>query len=200
MAPSASETLQALADLGFILVDIPAGTFFMGSPESDPDRYDDEGPQHEVSVSAFQMAQTPTTQAQWRWVAENLPMVDIELNPDPSRFKGEKRPVENVNWHQSVEFCKRLSAATGMEFSLPSEAQWEYACRAGTTTPFYCGNRLTPADANYSESGINQTTDVGSYPANPWGLFDMIGNVWQWCLDSWHENYEGAPTDGSAWL
>jgi len=115
-----------------------------------------------------------------------------------------------VSWFDALEFCRRLSQRTGQRYGLPSEAQWEYACRAGSTTPFHFGATLTPELANYNGNHVygngpkgtcrEQTIDVASYPANGWGLYDMHGNVWEWCLDHWHDTYEGAPTDGSAWL
>lgn len=180
------------------MLPIPAGSFLMGSPESEPGRFGDEGPQHEVTLGAFWMAQTPITQAQWRTVA-GWPKVERDLESDPSRFKGANRPVEQVNWHDAQEFCRRLSQRCGRTYTLPSEAQWEYTCRAGSTTPFHffhCGATLTPDLANCSGS---ETTDVAQFPANDWGLHDMHGNVWEWCQDEWHGNYEGAPNDGSAW-
>jgi formylglycine-generating enzyme required for sulfatase activity len=177
------------------MVSIPAGSFQMGSPENEPDRIDDEGPQHKVTLSAFLMSQTPITQAQWRVVAA-LPKQQLDLDPDPSFFKGDQRPVEEVSWLEAMEFCNRLSRHTGRCYTLPSEAQWEYACRAGTTTPFHCGATLTPGLANFNG---RETKPVASFPANAWGLHDMHGNVWEWCLDQWHDNYNGAPVDGSAW-
>ena len=156
------------------------------------------------------MGMFEVTQAQWKAVA-NLPKGKIELNPDPSHFKGENRPVESITWDEAIEFCDRLSAKTGRTYTLPSEAQWEYACRAGTQTAFAFGDILTPELANYDwtssyngspkrSSYPQETQSVGSYPANAWGLYDMHGNVWEWCQDDWHDNYNGAPTDGSAWL
>jgi len=187
---------------------IPAGRFLMGSPANEPGRSEVEGPQHEVKMGAFWMAKTPITQAQWREVA-SWPKINLDLKPDPSRFKGDNRPVEQVSWLDAIEFCNRLSQRTGKNYTLPSEAQWEYACRAGTTTPFYFGATISAEVANYDgnytynqgDRGIycEQTTDVASFPANPWGLYDMHGNVWEWCLDDWHDSYEGAPADGSAW-
>ena len=190
------------------LASIPAGRFLMGSPANEPGRSEVEGPQHEVKMGAFWMAQTPITQAQWREVA-SWPKINHDLKPDPSRFKGDNRPVEQVSWVDAMEFCHRLSQRTGKNYTLPSEAQWEYACRAGTTTPFHFGPTISAEVANYDgnytynqgDRGIycEQTTDVASFPANPWGLYDMHGNVWEWCLDDWHDSYEGAPADGSAW-
>jgi formylglycine-generating enzyme required for sulfatase activity len=190
------------------LVFIPAGSFLMGSPEHEPDRSSTEGPQHQVTLGSFFMAQTPITQAQWREVA-GWPRVERDLDPEPSHFKGDNRPVEQVSWHDAMEFCHRLSQRTGGKYTLPSEAQWEYACRAGTTTPFHFGDTISTELANYDgdylygqgSKGIyrQQTTDVASFPANAWGLHDMHGNVWEWCLDEWRASYEGAPVDGSAW-
>jgi len=177
------------------LVRIPAGEFLMGSADSDCQAYADEKPQHLVKVPAFDMGRTPVTQAQWRVVAA-LPQVERSLNPDPSYFKGDDHPVEQVSWYDAMEFCARLSKATGRHFTLPSEAQWEYACRAGTKTTYNWGDTITPNDANFKG---DSTTPVGRYPANAWGLHDKHGNVWEWCLDEWHDSYEGAPTDGSAW-
>jgi formylglycine-generating enzyme required for sulfatase activity len=155
------------------------------------------------------MAKTPITQAQWREVA-GWPRVERDLDPDPSHFKGDSRPVEQVSWHDAMEFCHRLSQRTGKNYTLPSEAQWEYACRAGTTTPFHFGATISTEVANYDGNYVygngpkgtyrEQTTDVASFPANAWGLHDMHGNVWEWCLDKWHDSYEGAPTDGNAWM
>jgi formylglycine-generating enzyme required for sulfatase activity len=191
------------------MVAIPGGTFLMGSPESEPERAEDEGPQHIVTIQPFFMGKFPVTQAQWQAVAR-LPKVNIDLAPEPSRFKGVNRPVERVSWYEAVEFCARLSKATGREYRLPSEAEWEYACRAGTTTPFHFGETISPELANYDANytyasgskGIyrGQTTEVGSFSANAFGLYDMHGNVREWCADHRHENYHGAPTDGSAWL
>ena len=149
------------------------------------------------------------TQAQWKAVAQ-FPKVKTDLDPDPSHFKGENRPVESITWNQAIEFCDRLSTKTGRTYTLPSEAQWEYACRAGTQTAFVFGDMVTPELANYNwttsyngspkrSSYHHETQPVGIYPANAWGLYEMHGNVWEWCLDDWHKNYQGAPIDGSAW-
>lgn len=193
------------------MVEIPAGSFLMGSPPEEEGRYDDEGPQHEVTLQAFLMSRTPITQAQWRAVAA-FPKVNRDLDPDPSYFKGDDLPVEQVDWREAIEFCARLSKHSGRNYTLPSEAQWEYACRAGTTTRFSTGDTITTNQANFDGAYVPvdsdqevgdyraETTPVGMFPANPWGLHDMHGNVWEWCLDDWHSNYEGAPTDGSAWM
>jgi formylglycine-generating enzyme required for sulfatase activity len=191
------------------LIQIPAGDFLRGSPANEPERSAAEGPQHRVRLGGFLLGQTPVTQAQWGVVAR-WPKLKPDLKPDPSGFKGARRPVEKVGWEQAMEFCHRLSQRTGLPFSLPSEAQWEYTCRAGTTTPFHFGATLTPELAcyhgrnSYAKGPVGQfpveTTDVASFPANAWGLHDMHGSVWEWCLDTWHGSYEGAPTDGSPWL
>ena len=190
------------------MVDLPGGTFIMGSPEDEKDSYSSEKPQHQVKVQPFYMGKYPVTQAQWQAVAK-LPRIERDFNPDPFRFKGENRPVERVSWYDAVEFCARLSLATGKEYRLPSEAEWEYACRAGTTTPFHYGETITSELANYDASSTyaeepagdyrRETTPVGSFPPNGFGLYDMHGNVEEWCADPWHGNYEGAPEDGRVW-
>ncbi|WP_413167679.1 formylglycine-generating enzyme family protein [Capilliphycus salinus ALCB114379] len=188
---------------------IPAGEFLMGAPESEPESRDNERPQHWVRVQQFLMGCYPVTQAQWRVVAR-YQQIERKLNLNPSKFKGDNRPVEQVSWKDATEFCQRLSVKTGRKYRLPSEAEWEYACRAGTQTPFHFGEIITTDLANYngnytyngSPQGkyCQQTTEVGSFPANVWGLHDLHGNVWEWCLDHKHDSYEGAPTDGSAWI
>ena len=223
--------------LALTLVEIAAGSFLMGSPPNEPERSEDEGPQHEVTLTSFFISQTPITQAQWRQVARWQPLPaerwGRQLDPEPSFFQprsnpkargfrggrfsllegetdSDQRPVDNVSWLEAIEFCSRLSQRTGRHYTLPSEAQWEYACRAGTTTAFHFGETITPELANYDGTSTyadgskgeyrKQTTSVGMFPANAWGLHDMHGNVREWCLDHWHPSYEGAPTDGRAWL
>jgi len=202
------EKLGELVGLDMIL--IPAGTFLMGSPKDELDRNDDEGPQHDVRVSSFFMGRYPVTQAQWRFVA-GLTQVNRELDLDPSNFKGDDHPVERVSWHDAVEFCDRLAKHTGRPYRLPTEAEWEYACRAGTQTPFYFGKTLTTELANYDGNYTYNDGSKGEYRettisvdhfgiANAFGLCDVHGNVREWCQDHRHGSYEGAPTDGSAWL
>ena len=191
------------------MVNIPAGSFLMGSPKDEPEREDDEGPQHDVTLGAFLMAQTPITQAQWRAVA-GWQKLERDLEPDPSKFKGANRPVEQVSWFDALEYCRRLSKRTGQRYRLPSEAQWEYACRAGSTTPFHFGATLTPELANYNEKNLyangpkgpyrEQTIEVASFPANGWGLHDLHGNVWEWCEDHWYASYDFTPGDDQPWL
>ena len=202
------------------MAEIPGGKFLMGTEDREIKRlckkYDREwfkweGPQHEVTIQAFYMSKYPITQAQWREIASRQDLkVERDLDPDPSYFKGDDRPVERVNYWDAVEFCQRLSKLTGREYRLPSEAEWEYACRAGTTTPFYFGETITSELANYDASYTyaeeakgqyrGKTTPVEQFPPNAFGLYDMHGNLWEWCADTWHDNYEGAPTDGSAWI
>jgi len=180
------------------MVEIPAGTFYMGSPENEVGRNDSEGPQHQVNVPNFFIGKYPLTQAQYQAIIGN----------NPAHFKGNNRPVERVSWNNAVAFCQKLSQKTGKNYKLPSEAQWEYACRAGTTTPFYFGESITPDLVNYDGNGVyaaapkgqyrKQTTDVGTFPPNAFGLYDMHGNVWEWCEDDWQENYINAPVNGSA--
>ncbi len=148
-----------------------------------------------------------------------MPKIERELEHRPSHFsKGTSEPVESVSWWEAVEFCARLSRHSGRTYRLPSEAEWEYACRAGTTTPFHCGDTITTDLANYrgtddedlqwsgsygsGPKGIyrEKTTPVDAFLPNALGLYDIHGNVWEWCEDHWHDNYEGAPTDGRAWL
>jgi formylglycine-generating enzyme required for sulfatase activity/tRNA A-37 threonylcarbamoyl transferase component Bud32 len=180
------------------MVEIPGGTFIMGSPANEAERNSDEGPQHQVTVPSFFMGKYELTQAQYQAI----------MGSNPSAFEGNNRPVEQVSWNDAVIFCQRLSQKTGKNYRLPSEAEWEYACRAGTTTPFYFGESITSELVNYNGNytygsapkGQNrqQTTDVGSFPPNAFGLYDMHGNVWEWCLDDYINNYSNAPKDGSA--
>ncbi|MEY3866268.1 MAG: hypothetical protein RLZZ338_159 [Cyanobacteriota bacterium] len=181
------------------MVAIPGGEFMMGSPEGEGNDW--EKPQHKVTVKPFFIGKYPVTQAQWQAVA-NLPKLNRNLNPDPSHFKGDNRPVENVNWYDAVEFCDRLSTYTQRQYRLPFEAEWEYACRAGTTTPFNLGETLTPELATYGSSRSKWNTidynykDPISRPIffNGFGLFDMHGTIWEWCADNWRNNYENVPT------
>ena len=213
---------QKIEDLGngieLEMVKIPGGRFLMGSPDTEAQRLSYEGPQHYVDVPEFLMGKYVVTQGQWKAIASRTDLkVKLDLELDPSSFKEPykdidrwNRPVERVSWFEAVEFCKRLSKLTGRNYRLPSEAEWEYACRAGTTTPFYFGETITTElvnyDGNYTYGNApkgeyrEQTTPVGQFPANAFGLYDMHGNVLEWCADEFHQNYADAPTDGSVWL
>jgi formylglycine-generating enzyme required for sulfatase activity len=225
-----TEALSDTVSLDMML--IPGGAFQMGQTEEEKaeiirlygaeryqQSYTDELPQHPVTVPPFFMGKYPITQAQWRTVAV-YPQVEQVLDPEPSRFKGDNRPVETVSWDDAQEFCQRLSQHTGRTYRLPSEAEWEYACRAGTTTPFHFGETLSDELANYRAQdweyegktypgvygrGVygefrEETTEVGQFPPNAFGLYDMHGNVWEWCEDDYHNSYDEAPSDGSAWV
>ena len=171
------------------LISLPGGNFMMGSENG----HDDEKPVHQVEVQPFSIGRTEVTQAQWRAVMGSLPDVG---------FKGDDRPVESVSWYEAREFCRKLSALTGYQFRLPTEAEWEYAARGGTTTKYSFGDDEKDLDlyAWNSRNSNNQTHPVGTKLPNPFGLYDMHGNVWEWVEDHYHNNYQGAPTDGSAWL
>lgn len=218
---------------------IPAGEFWMGTEEEEIERlvkkfdweyFRSENPQHKVTIKQdFYMSQTPITQGQWKAVTR-LPQVGKELTDNPSRFEGDDNlPVEKVSWYDAIEFCARLSQHTGKNYRLPSEAQWEYACRSVSSEqlsvtskeltveewnkkyyqPFHFGETITDKLANYAASEIyeeesagesrEKTTPVGQFYPNAFGLYDMHGNVWEWCADPWHENYNNAPEDGSVW-
>ncbi len=203
-----TEPLNSDAAIGLDMIAISGGKFQMGAPESESGSDSDERPQHEVTLPPFYLGRYAVTQAQWRFVAD-YDRIDRYLDPDPSDFKGANLPVERVSWEDAQEFCQRLSAHSGKVYRLPSEAEWEYACRAGTATPFHFGEMITTELANYNGSAYNggpegksqnKTMEVGRFPANDWGLHDMHGNVWEWCEDDWHGDYEGAPSDGRAWV
>jgi eukaryotic-like serine/threonine-protein kinase len=158
-----------------------------------------ENLQHQVIVPGFYLGQTLVTQGQWQALMGN----------NPPGFRGDnKLPVDSVSWLDAMDFCRKLSQKTGRTYRLPSEAEWEYACRAGTTTPFAFGETVTSAvvnyDGNYTYGKATEgeyrkkTTVVSSFPANLFGLYDMHGNLWEWCLDEWSDNYQNAPNDGSA--
>jgi formylglycine-generating enzyme required for sulfatase activity len=205
-----------IADKPINMVLIMGGSFLMGSPDTEVDRRENESPQHQVTVSSFFMSEFPITQAHWATIAQ-WPRVKIDLEISPANFKGTDRPIERVNWFEATEFCQRLSQHTGRIYRLPTEAEWEYACRAGSTTPFHFGDTITTDLANYrgtdheeyqwsgsygqGSKGVyrQETTSVDSFPPNAFGLYDMHGNVWEWCQDDYSDNYNVTPVDGSAW-
>jgi formylglycine-generating enzyme required for sulfatase activity len=175
-------------ELNLELVDIPAGSFMMGSNDLDSEKNP-----HQVTLRAFQMSKYPITQKQYRLV----------MGTNPSLFRGDENcPVEQVSWHDAMKFCQELSKKIGQKVKLPSEAQWEYACRAGSTGKYCFGDDVNQLEkyAWYNKNSGNKTHPVGEKLANSWGLHDMHGNVFEWCEDMWHENYNGAPPDGTTWL
>ena len=185
-------------DASLDMLVIPAGMFQMGSPphHGNPD----EGPQHFVTIKSFMMGKFLVTQAQWKAVMGKLPSC---------RFKGEDLPVERVSWEDAQKFCQRLSKQTGRNYGLPSETQWEYACRAGTITPFSFGETLTSDIANFNGEhtfrdeprGIyfHSTNEGGKFPPTAFGLYDMHGNLWEWCADNWLDDYSSTPRDESSY-
>lgn len=193
----------------FTMMAIPGGSYVMGTSKTEGAGLAQRQPQRRVQFQPFFMGQHQVTQVQWAEVA-TWPKVDRELPPEPAYFRGPELPVESVSWHSASEFCARLASHTGRRYRLPSEAEWEYACRAGTTTPFHCGDTLTSQLANYvgpytyaaEPLGAYRqtTTPVGSFMPNAFGLYDMHGNVWEWSADHWHETYVGARADGKAWV
>ena len=181
--------------IGMKFASIPLGEFQMGSPDGEAERRNNET-QHKVTLTrGFLIGATTITQAQWKTV----------MGTDPSHFKGDALPVESVTWNDAVDFCKKLGAMEGKTYRLPTEAEWEYACRAGSTTPFNTGQTISTRQANYNgdfvygngEKGEYRatTTPVGTFPANAWKLHDMHGNVWQWCSDVHADYPQGDATD-----
>ncbi len=200
--------LQELSgEISLEMVLIPGGSFIMGSPRNEGDT--DERPQHIVTLKPFFMGKYPVTQAQWKAVA-SLPQINRSINPNPSKFKGAILPVENISWYEAQEFCARLREKTGREYRLPSEAEWEYACRSGTSTPFNFGKGVNLELINCKIDKYHPIEAIRKYYkqpkpvgytglANDFGLYDMHGQVWEWCADPWHKNYDKAPTDGTVW-
>jgi formylglycine-generating enzyme required for sulfatase activity len=189
------------------MVRIPGGTFTMGSPDDEPERTEAEGPQRDVTVPMCFMGRYPITQAQYEQVMETNPATQY----DADRFVAPNKPVVGVSWEDATTFCQRLSERTRRTYRLPSEAEWEYACRAGTETPFHFGTTLTPEVVNYHGDYTyadgpkgefrNATTPVNHFDlANAFGLCDMHGTVFEWCAPHRHEHSDGAPPDGRAWI
>ena len=230
--------VEALGNgVGLDMISIPSGTFLMGASETEgckaggfpagyiPKPETAELPQHRVTVPAFFLGKHPVTQTQWQAIVA-LPQVNKPLNPDPSYFKGAKHPVDTVSWQQAEEVYARLSAHSGKQYRFPSEAEWEFACRAGTRTHFCWGDAYNTNFANHIDRLVwsdkkplktrkrtprwlarrpdldpwrSQTTAVDQFPPNAFGLYDMHGNVWEWCADPWHFGYDGAPNEGNIW-
>jgi formylglycine-generating enzyme required for sulfatase activity len=202
------------------MVSIPPGSFMMGSTDEEVQAayqnasclgeraklgwFTGEKPRHRVTIrDGFSMGKYEVTQGQWQAIMGN--------NPSEFQNCGTNCPVENVSWNDAQEFIQKLNAMNdGYLYRLPSEAEWEYACRAGTTTAFAFGDSLSSDQANFAGDcpyggagkGVyrGKTTPVGSFQPNAWGLYDMHGNVYEWCQDWYHDSYNGAPNDGSAWL
>jgi formylglycine-generating enzyme required for sulfatase activity len=202
---SAGQAKRFIEDLGngikLEMVAIPGGAFLMGAPVTEKNSHDNERPQHLVKVPSFYMGRYLVTQNQYTAL----------IGKNPSRLKGGVLPVENVSWEDTQFFCQKLQQQSERKYSLPSEAQWEYACRAGTKTPFYYGEtistNLVSYNGNYTYGNgikgkyLEKTSTVGSFGlANSFGLYSMHGNVYEWCEDTWHDNYQRAPDDGSAWV
>jgi formylglycine-generating enzyme required for sulfatase activity len=198
----AGQAEQLAFDIGgeqpLAMISLRGGTFLMGSPAGEG--YPDEKPWHEVRVEPFFIGRFPVTQGQW------MDLMDLDKG---WRFRGARKAVHNVSWREALEFCERLTKLTGHAFWLPSEAQWEYACRGGTETAFSCGPTITTDLANYNGEYTylaapkgpyrHLLLDVDAFPANPFGLHEMHGNLWEWCADPWHDRYDGAPADGRVW-
>jgi len=174
--------------VGIEMIWIKPGSFQMGSNSGG----ESVKPAHTVNISkGFWIGKYEVTQKQWKEV----------MGSNPSYFKKDNLPVEKISWYDCLKFCKKLSLKTGLNFRLPSEAEWEYACRAGTTTKYYSGNSVSGLMeiAWCRRNSDNTSRPVGGRRPNAFGLYDMLGNVWEWCWDNWHDNYDGAPDDGIAW-
>ena len=179
------------------MLSISSGAFQMGSPHSSGNP--DEHPQHFVTIKSFMMGKYMITQSQWQAVMGKLPLC---------RFKGDQLPIERVSWEDAQKFCQRLSKKTGQNYQLPSETQWEYACRAGTTTPFSFGETITVDVANFNGEHtfrdeprgfyFHSTNEGGKFPPNAFGAYDMHGNLWEWCADNWLDDYSSSPRDNSS--
>jgi formylglycine-generating enzyme required for sulfatase activity len=191
------------------MVRLPGGCFMMGSPDNEPERDADEGPQHEVCVEPFEIGKYEVTFADWDACVADGGCAPVS---DDEGWGRGRHPVINISWQEAHDYIRWLNSSGGqVGYRLPSEAEWEYAARAGTTTPFSTGDCITTDQANFdgtfeygkcpppTDVDLHRTQPVGSYPPNPWGLYDMHGNVNEFVVDCWNEGYTGAPADGSAW-
>jgi len=208
VAADTDQTIKLDLAPGIEMIAIPAGCFMMGSPKEEPERDADEGPQHEVCLEPFEIGKYEVTFAQWDACVDDGGCTN---RPDDEGWGRGDRPVINVSWEEAQDYIRWLNINTGEGYRLPTEAEWEYAARAGTTTAYSTGPCITTDQANYdgtfeygdchnqSDVDLHKTMPVGSYPPNPWGLYDVHGNINEFVQDCWNDGYDGAPTDGSAW-
>jgi formylglycine-generating enzyme required for sulfatase activity len=194
------------------MVVVPAGKFIMGSPDDEPDRFESEGPQHEVTFAQpFAVGRHAVTRGEFAAFVNATSRKTDDRWRNPGFKQDDSHPVVCVSWDDAEAYASWLAEVTGRPYRLLTEAEWEYVARAGTTTPFWWDSSITPAQANYDGNYVYEgggskgeyrrgTVPVGSFDPNPWGLYNVHGNVWEWCEDTWHDNYKGAPSDGSAWL
>jgi formylglycine-generating enzyme required for sulfatase activity len=173
---------------GIQFMPIVSGDFIMGSPVAEKGRHPAEGPQHNVHIATFHMACFEVTQEQYTKI----------MGENPSDIIGENCPVDGVSWDDAQGFIKKLNAINNTQYRLPSEAEWEYACRANTSTRFFFGDDINAEQVNYGGKISCRNSPVGIHPPNRFGLYDMHGNVFEWCEDTWHGTYEGSPIDGTA--
>lgn len=175
---------------GIKFMAIPGGEFVMGSPSTEKGRQPEEGPQHKVCVGDFHMACCEVTQKQYKTI----------MGKNPSGVVGEDCPVDWVSWDEAQEFIKKLNRVNDTKYRLPTEAEWEYSCRAGIDSRYFFGEEITTEQVNYGAKVSCKNSPVGIHPPNSFGLYDMHGNVFEWCEDTWHDSYDGAPGDGSPWV
>jgi formylglycine-generating enzyme required for sulfatase activity len=191
---------------------VPAGSFFMGSPDDEPERTTWEGPRHEVTFARpFAVGRHAATRGQFAAFVNATGHKTSYQWRNPGFRQDDSHPVVCILWDDAKAYAAWLAEVTGRPYRLLTEAEWEYVARAGTLTPFWWGSSITPAQANYNGEYVyagggskgeyrGGTVPVGSFAPNPWGLYNVHGNVWEWCEDTWHDTYDGAPTDGSAWV